>query len=359
MAWEERDYHRDAQRAPQGGLNRVLYWLANGRVHLYTAFDIRVEAHSILVVFTALQLLLNWQQGFGWQDKVASLGLLWVLVLLHEYGHCFGARYMGGTANDILLWPLGGLAFTSPPRRPWPSFVTVAAGPAVNFVICGLCLLGLAALLPEYGGLDYKALFNPLGFVLPVGVPLSYTNVAFWLWYAFKVSWLLFVFNMVLPIFPLDCGRLVQICLWPRVGYYRSMVFATVTGQIGCVVLGLAGLLLFNLMLVLLGVVFFIENRRQYQMLKAEGPWAFGDEDGPDFSRSANMDPDAADKVGFLERRRRDRAARAAENEAVEAAKAERQVDGVLAKIARTGMASLTVAERRVLERATAARRGR
>ena len=359
MAWEDRDYYRDTPRGSDRGLGRILGWLAYGRVHLYTAFDIRVAVHSTLIVFTALELLLHWGGGYGWQDKLVYLGLLWVMVLLHEYGHCFGARAVGGSAHHILLWPLGGLAFTDPPRRPGPSFVTVAAGPAVNLVVCLLCLGALALLMPRGGELSFGRLLNPFSFILPAGVPLSYANVTFWLWYAFKVSWLLFVFNMALPIFPLDCGRLVQIALWPRVGYYKSMVFATLTGQVGCVALGLVGLFTFNLLLIVMGIFFFIENRRQYRMLKAEGPWAFGDEDEPDWMRSATMDPDEPAKIGFFERRRRDKAARDAENAAVETARSERQVDEVLAKVGKSGMASLTAAERRVLERATAARRGR
>ena len=43
--------------------------------------------------------------------------LLWFLalgpvllatILIHELGHCLAARSVGGTAESILLWPLGG-----------------------------------------------------------------------------------------------------------------------------------------------------------------------------------------------------------------------------------------------------------
>src|SRR2546423_4898309 len=42
---------------------------------------------------------------------------LFAIVLLHEFGHALACRQTGGVANRIVLWPLGGIAFVSPPRR--------------------------------------------------------------------------------------------------------------------------------------------------------------------------------------------------------------------------------------------------
>ncbi len=57
-------------------------------------------------------------------------GLLFVSVLLHEFGHCFAARWVDGDATEIMIWPLGGLAssicrssralISSPPPRGRP-----------------------------------------------------------------------------------------------------------------------------------------------------------------------------------------------------------------------------------------------
>ena len=43
---------------------------------------------------------------------------LFVIVLLHEFGHSLACRSVGGQANQIVLWPLGGVAYVSPPPRP-------------------------------------------------------------------------------------------------------------------------------------------------------------------------------------------------------------------------------------------------
>src|SRR5205085_318874 len=63
---------------------------------------------------------------------------LFVSVLLHEFGHCFGARLVDGEANEVLLWPLGGLANCDVPHTPRANFITAAAGPLVNLLLCVL-----------------------------------------------------------------------------------------------------------------------------------------------------------------------------------------------------------------------------
>src|SRR5687768_14584198 len=80
----------------------------------------------------------------SWQDAAMLMGLLFLSVLLHEFGHCFAARYMDGEADEILLWPLGGLAMCrSLPHTPLAHFVVAAGGPLVTL---GLCLISAGAL---------------------------------------------------------------------------------------------------------------------------------------------------------------------------------------------------------------------
>lgn len=79
-----------------------------------------------------------------WVEACYLMGLLFVSVLLHEIGHCFGARAVDGDATESLLWPLGGLAFPEVPHTPRATLLTTAAGPAVNLLVCALAGVGLA-----------------------------------------------------------------------------------------------------------------------------------------------------------------------------------------------------------------------
>jgi Zn-dependent protease len=53
---------------------------------------------------------------------------LFVIVLLHEFGHALACRSVGGTADTIMLWPLGGVAYVNPPQRPGATLWSIAAG---------------------------------------------------------------------------------------------------------------------------------------------------------------------------------------------------------------------------------------
>ena len=43
---------------------------------------------------------------------------LFAIVLMHEFGHVLACRSTGGSADQIMLWPLGGVAYVKPPQRP-------------------------------------------------------------------------------------------------------------------------------------------------------------------------------------------------------------------------------------------------
>ena len=66
---------------------------------------------------------------------------LFLIVLLHEYGHALACRQVGGTANQIVLWPMGGVAYVDPPPRPGATLWSIAAGPLVNVALLPLLTL--------------------------------------------------------------------------------------------------------------------------------------------------------------------------------------------------------------------------
>ena len=168
MAYDDRDYYRGdgagggfggwdgpdgssrggfgASGGGGGWFHTVLRWL-NMTFPLGTYAGIAVRLH--ITFFFALLFFLG---VFGLTFHTLQItALLFLCVLLHEFGHCFGCRAVGGHADRILMWPLGGLAMCAPPRRPWPEFVTVAAGPMVNL------LLGAATRWRARGEADRKS----------------------------------------------------------------------------------------------------------------------------------------------------------------------------------------------------------
>ncbi|MFL6538775.1 MAG: M50 family metallopeptidase [Chthoniobacterales bacterium] len=143
---------------------------------------------------------------------------LFVMVLLHEFGHALACRSVGGYANRIVLWPLGGVAFVQPPRRPGAMLWSLAAGPLVN-----------VALIPVFQVLVAIAANGESEDLYRLVATLRIINFA------------LLIFNM-LPVYPLDGGQILRSLLWYPFGEIRSLQIASVIGLIGGCLLGLIAL---------------------------------------------------------------------------------------------------------------------
>jgi Zn-dependent protease len=152
--------------------------------------------------------------------NVAEYLALFGLVLLHEFGHALACRQVGGVAHQIVLWPLGGIAFVSPPPRPGAVLWSLAAGPLVNVVMAPI-LIGLVILMNR------------------TGMAVAYPEFAEWLWMVALINGVLLVFNL-LPIYPLDGGQILRSLLWFGMGPRRSLLIASGVGLVG--VLALVGL---------------------------------------------------------------------------------------------------------------------
>jgi hypothetical protein len=79
----------------------------NASFQIGRLFDINIRIHILFLIYIAWRLL---GAGSGFLLAAIFMAVLFTIVLIHEFGHCFGARSVGGDARDILMWPLGGLA---------------------------------------------------------------------------------------------------------------------------------------------------------------------------------------------------------------------------------------------------------
>lgn len=307
---------------------------------------IAVRIHILYLVIIAARLIWPAQRdAIGFAFAAFGMATLFVLVLLHEFGHCLACRWVGGEADRILMWPLGGLAYCRPPHNWKAALITTLGGPAVN-----------VALIPVFGGIlfamgaPWQALiYNPFDY--PSLWRLEWfafdtSYIRYFVWSAYHMNLILLLFNMLLPMFPMDCGRVVQELLWARIGYRKSMLIATNLGLFMAVVVGVFALTseahtLFAVC-VFAGITSFQERARVRMMEDA------GALEGYDFSRGYAGMPDAdADRRAYEKARKQQDRER----------KEREEVDRILAKIANEGMASLTRSERKTLEAETARKR--
>jgi Zn-dependent protease len=207
-------------RRPENLLTKIM---PTGRssIRLFKCFGIDVFLHWswFLVAVYEVQLRKGIYSSITW--NIFEYLTLFLIVLLHEFGHALACRSVGGQAHQIVLWPFGGVAYASPPARPGATLWTIAAGPLVNVALIPI----LSALWWISGTSNWSDDLNQ--YISAVWV----INVG------------LLIFNMM-PVYPLDGGQILRALLWFPLGRARSLMVACVIGFLGAAGLAVVAILL-------------------------------------------------------------------------------------------------------------------
>lgn len=188
-----------------------------------------------LVIFFVYQLMdaVQQMQGFPLWVRVAKVTgfefILLLTVLTHEMGHGTMATRLGGEISQVLLWPFGGICFTTrPPNRDARQKLVddlkiVAAGPATHFPQSGIWLALLIAVIwswnlevsqPSWKLLIPFAAPQQPCVVLDQKVPGCIESYSGYLLHALLVhavqmNVMLFLFNVFFPMYPMDGAKLI------------------------------------------------------------------------------------------------------------------------------------------------------
>ena len=181
------------------------------RLFSYSGIDVFLHWSWFLIAIYEIRGGLGTYSSVGW--NIAEYLALFLIVTIHEFGHALACRQVGGFANRIVLWPMGGVAYVDPPPRPGATLWSIAAGPLVN-----------VALLP--------ILWIVVRASRVAGLPASQHDLFLLLQTIFYINFALLVFN-ILPIYPLDGGQILRSLLWFVMGRARSLMVATILGLIG------------------------------------------------------------------------------------------------------------------------------
>lgn len=328
--------------------NNPLYWSFG----LGSWFGVRLRV-SWLMPLLLLWLLFEFKLPMG---AVIFVGLF-VSVLLHEIGHILAARAMDGSGDEILIWPLGGMAFVNPTSSPLTQFVTAIGGPLVNLLLCGL-------FLPAVFAFDHMAqAFNPL--MLPVsGESFGHsskdgqsTMLLDLQVVMFSLNWMMLLVNL-LPVFPLDGGQALRSWLTSRLGATLATEVAIRCAYVAGGVLAIVAMLVFK-HVILLGIAFLILLLALQESFQLQSGESYDDSFmGYDFSQGytslerasrAKEEPRPGLLTRWLESRRVEKQRRLEQQQQ----EVEQQLDAVLAKVHERGMDALSPSERRLLKRAS------
>src|SRR5881394_4216582 len=189
-------------------------------IPIFRVAGIQLRIHVTFLLLIAWLAFGYYAQGgsVAAASRVIFVLLLFLCVVLHEFGHAFAAKAFGINTPDITLLPIGGVArLERMPEEPIQELIIAAAGPAVNLIIA-LCLL-------LTGG----------SFVYPPTAESSLNDVLL------TINVVLLLFNF-LPAFPMDGGRVLRALLATRLSYARATQIAASIGQ-GCAfIFGFIGL---------------------------------------------------------------------------------------------------------------------
>jgi stage IV sporulation protein FB len=333
----------------------------------------RVYVHAALVVFAVLIVYLAWLAHRELVDDVPvyAYGLLYaamyvVAVVVHELGHVMATWRLGGTTEQVVLGPLGGMHARSLPHERHRQFREAAvalAGPLAS--LTAMIVLGPALLVANISlGDILLAPLHPGGMILAGSIWLVALKMLFWF------NWLILGVNLI-PAAPLDMGNVIRACLLPVLGPRGISGFMARADLVVALVLVLMAVLWQDkpdlrlvptwLPLVLLAIYVAFSARQEMQ--SADDHEVDDDLFGYDFSEGyTSLEESPRSRhwpTGplrrWLRQRRELKQRRLRDIEAEE----ERRFDEVLIRINQQGMDSLTSQERELLHRVSARYRNR
>ena len=314
---------------------------------------VTVRLHAVLLA-TILVILFRsaWFTGdaAGLLQPVPALVLVLLLVstvLFEELLVSWVTRWLGGSAVEVVLHPLGGLDATVPPPGWLRQVIASSAGLVGMLVLVAISGVLLASLTG--GEMGWPAI-NPLTLD---GHYQAEMHDSWWVLGLHLLQWcgMLVLIANLLPTPPMRGWLILHGLLRARFGWTRARRLAlqmAVLLLVGLAVLGILERSILVLLFVLFSAMFIHE---EFMMLRAT--WAalgHDDEERAALQAESMIDQEEAATTEAMRR------ARSRAQESVKA-REEEELDRILEKISREGKGSLDRAERRLLRKATRRRR--
>lgn len=213
------------------------------KIKIFSLFGIPLYIHMSWILFTIS--LFGFTLLYGKDILIlAYYPLMFLFIIMHEYGHCLAAKYLCKTkVDDIVIYPIGGLAkIELDVQSRYQELVITLFGPLVNLVI------GL--------------IFVPFLF-------LPYENVASFASIVITINAVLLAFN-ILPIFPMDGGRILRSSLqYFGLSFKSSTILSGRISQFFAVILGVLFLVYFyNVIGLLIMMMMFFAAQSEIKRIK-------------------------------------------------------------------------------------------
>ncbi|PAV27614.1 stage IV sporulation protein FB [Virgibacillus profundi] len=191
----------------------------------------KIHIHPVLMIFIGISLITG---------TFMELSIIIAIVLFHELGHFIMAKFFDWRIKSIMLWVFGGVMDTDEHgNRP----------------------LREEALVTIAGPFQHMIIYIILYFSTHVEIfPLSVVELIFY------YNTAILIFNL-LPIWPLDGGKLLFLCLSGYFPYKKAYHSVIIFSMITCLLLLLVQLFLFPFTLSAFFIMLFLfmENRSDWK----------------------------------------------------------------------------------------------
>jgi hypothetical protein len=299
---------------------------------------LRVRVHWVLMLYVGCELV-AWfpKDRIGIQHMSALVGTLLALAVVREVGRGLFPRWMGSRVDHVTVWPAGGLNSVASPDMPHPVLAEMGG------LLVGLALAPLLALGAVASGMPPASLLlNPFapGLFLTTS-SVEWTPLHLIACAAYYTNFVLLGLNLLLPMFPMDAGRMLAAVFRVRGAFYASGERAGRFGMFTSVALFIAAAMFDQNRLMALAACGFLATLAEFRRAQYLTTRELEESEPEEVAAPVRAAPAPG---------------RRAESKSGQGAK-DGDLDKVLEKISREGLSSLTPPEREVLSRETERRR--
>lgn len=215
-------------------------------LYIGSVAGIPIYLHVTFLLLLAVIAFAPKEKGEALFGGLALVIAVFASVALHELGHALMARLFGIKTDDIVLYPIGGVARLRSMGENLQEFWIALAGPAVNVAIASTIAIYL------YFSGRWSAALN-----VEVVDSLAARTLPEFLERLMVINVVLVLFNMV-PAFPMDGGRVLRSLLTMVVSKERATSIAASIGQALAIVFVLVGLVAGQVFLMIIGIFVFM-----------------------------------------------------------------------------------------------------
>jgi Zn-dependent protease/CBS domain-containing protein len=207
-----------------------------------SAWGIPIELHITFILLIVAVFLLSYPFMLPNLYFFFLILFLFVFVVFHELAHSVVARHYNIKVRKIVLYPIGGVSeIEEIPENPRIEWRMAIAGPLTSFVIGGV-LLALSQIIS----------------IASTGAPtsLSLTSTGNLILDLAALNLILGAFNLI-PVFPMDGGRVFRALLAERLKFSDATKYAAFIGRLFGIIMVMVGIF-YNLLLIIIGIFIYI-----------------------------------------------------------------------------------------------------